>query len=148
KVDTFPMGIDYEHFAQTAAAEQTESRVTDLRANFPGQKIIFSVDRLDYTKGILNRLHGYDLFLKRHPEWHGKVVFIASVAPSRIGVRSYQNMKHEVEETVGRIVGAHGNVKWTPLIYQFRNLPFEEIVPLYRLCDVALVTPLRDGMNL
>jgi trehalose 6-phosphate synthase/phosphatase len=148
KVDTFPMGIDFEHFAQTAAAEQTESRVADLRANFPGQKIIFSVDRLDYTKGILNRLHGYDLFLKRHPEWHGKVVFIASVAPSRIGVRSYQTMKQEVEETVGRIVGAYGNVNWTPLIYQFRNLCFDEIVPLYRLCDVALITPLRDGMNL
>ncbi|HEV7924701.1 MAG TPA: bifunctional alpha,alpha-trehalose-phosphate synthase (UDP-forming)/trehalose-phosphatase [Verrucomicrobiae bacterium] len=148
KVDTFPMGIDFAHFAQTAATAETDARVTELREKFKGQKVIFSVDRLDYTKGILNRLHGYDLFLKRHPEWHGKVVFIASVAPSRIGVRSYQNMKQEVEETVGRIVGAHGNVNWAPLIYQFRSLPFEEIVPLYRLCDVALVTPLRDGMNL
>jgi trehalose 6-phosphate synthase/phosphatase len=148
KVDTFPMGIDFAHFAQTAATAETDARVTELREKFKGQKVIFSVDRLDYTKGILNRLHGYDLFLKRHPEWHGKVVFIASVAPSRIGVRSYQNMKQEVEETVGRIVGAHGDVNWAPLIYQFRSLPFEEIVPLYRLCDVALVTPLRDGMNL
>jgi trehalose 6-phosphate synthase/phosphatase len=148
KVDTFPMGIDFAHFAQTAAASETDARVAELREKFKGQKVIFSVDRLDYTKGILNRLHGYDLFLKRHPEWHGKVVFIASVAPSRIGVRSYQNMKQEVEETVGRIVGAHGDVNWAPLIYQFRSLPFEEIVPLYRLCDVALVTPLRDGMNL
>ncbi len=148
KVDTFPMGIDFAHFAQTAATVETDTRVAELREKFKGQKIIFSVDRLDYTKGILNRLHGYDLFLKRHPEWHGKVVFIASVAPSRIGVRSYQTMKQEVEETVGRIGGAHGNVNWTPLIYQFRSLSFEEIVPLYRLCDVALVTPLRDGMNL
>ncbi len=148
KVDTFPMGIDFAHFAQTAAAAETEARVAELRAKFQGQKLIFSVDRLDYTKGILNRLRGYDLFLKRHPEWHGKVVFIASVAPSRIGVASYQAMKQEVEETVGRIVGAYGNVNWTPLIYQFRNLSFEELVPLYRLCDVALVTPLRDGMNL
>jgi len=148
KVDTFPMGIDFAHFAETAANPDTETRVAELRQKFQGQKIIFSVDRLDYTKGILNRLHGYDLFLKRHPEWHGKVVFIASVAPSRIGVSSYQSMKQEVEETVGRIVGAYGNVNWTPLIYQFRNLGFEEIVPLYRLCDVALVTPLRDGMNL
>ncbi len=122
KVDTFPMGIDFEHFAKTAASAETESRVAELRQKFQGQKIIFSVDRLDYTKGILNRLHGYDLFLKRHPEWHGKVVFIASVAPSRIGVHSYQAMKQEVEETVGRIVGDYGNVNWTPLIYQFRNL--------------------------
>ncbi len=148
KVDTFPMGFDFARFAEMAATAETESRVAELRRNFQGRKVIFSVDRLDYTKGILNRLHGYDLFLKRHPEWHGKVVLIVSVAPSRIGVRSYQAMKQEMEETVGRIVGAHGNVNWTPLIYQFRNLSVEEIVPLYRLCDVALVTPLRDGMNL
>ena len=71
-----------------------------------------------------------------------------SVAPSRTAVESYQAMKQELEQTVGRIVGAYGNVNWTPLVYQFRNLGFEEIVALYRLCDVALITPLRDGMNL
>ena len=106
------------------------------------------MDRLDYTKGLINRLRGYELFLKNNPQWHGKVVFIISVAPSRIGVDSYQAMKLELEQTVGRIVGDFGNVHWTPLVYQFRNLTFEEIVPLYRLCDVALITPLRDGMNL
>jgi trehalose 6-phosphate synthase/phosphatase len=148
KVDTFPMGIDFERFAQAAASENTQGRVTELRVKCGSQKIIFSVDRLDYTKGLINRLRGYELFLKNNPDWHGKVIFIVSVAPSRIGVRSYQAMKQELEETVGRIVGAYGNVHWTPLIYQFRNLSFEEIVPLYRLCDVALITPLRDGMNL
>jgi trehalose 6-phosphate synthase/phosphatase len=148
KVDTFPMGIDFERFARAAASQDTDARVSELRAKCVGKKIIFSVDRLDYTKGLLNRLRGYDLFLKRNPDWHGKVVFIVSVAPSRIGVRSYQAMKQELEETVGRIIGSYGNVQWTPLIYQFRSLPFEEIVPLYRSCDVALITPLRDGMNL
>jgi trehalose 6-phosphate synthase/phosphatase len=148
KVDTFPMGIDFERFARAAVAPDTDVRVSELRAKCVGKKIIFSVDRLDYTKGLLNRLRGYDLFLKRNPDWHGKVVFIVSVAPSRIGVRSYQAMKQELEETVGRIIGSYGNVQWTPLIYQFRSLPFEEIVPLYRFCDVALITPLRDGMNL
>jgi trehalose 6-phosphate synthase/phosphatase len=148
KVDTFPMGIDYERLAKAAASPDTETRLTGLRDKCRGQKVIFSVDRLDYTKGLINRLRGYDLFLKRNPGWHGKVVFIISVAPSRIGVRSYQAMKQELEETVGRIVGVYGNVHWTPLVYQFRNLSFEEIVPLYRLCDVALITPLRDGMNL
>jgi len=148
KVDTFPMGIDFDRFAQAAASAETESRVTELRAKCIGQKVIFSVDRLDYTKGIINRLRGYDLFLKRNPQWRGKVVFIVSVAPSRIGVESYQAMKQELEQTVGRIVGAYGNVHWTPLIYQYRNLSFDEIVALYRLCDVALITPLRDGMNL
>lgn len=148
KVDTFPMGIDFDRFAAGAVSPETESQLSELRQKCQGQKVIFSVDRLDYTKGIINRLRGYELFLKRNPDWRGKVVFIASVAPSRIGVRSYQAMKQELEETVGQIVGTYGTVHWTPLIYQFRSLQFEEILPLYRLCDVALITPLRDGMNL
>lgn len=148
KVDTFPMGIDFEKFAQAAQSPETESRLAKLRENAAGQKMIFSVDRLDYTKGLLNRLRGYDLFLRRNPQWHGKVVFVLSVAPSRTGVESYRAMKHEIEQTVGRIVGAYGSVHWTPLIYQYRTLLFEEIVAMYRHCDVALITPLRDGMNL
>jgi trehalose 6-phosphate synthase/phosphatase len=148
KVDTFPMGIDFERFARAAALPETETRVAGLRAKCTGQKVVFSVDRLDYTKGLLDRLRGYELFLKSHPEWHGKVTFVISVAPSRIGVESYQAMKQELEQTVGRIAGAYGNVHWNPLIYQYRNLSFDEIVAMYRACDVALITPLRDGMNL
>jgi len=148
EVDTFPMGVEFDRFAQAALSKETELRVDELRQKCIGQKVIFSVDRLDYTKGFINRLLGYETFLKNNPQWHGKVVFIISVAPSRIGVDSYQAMKLELEQTVGRIVGDFGNVHWTPLIYQFRNLTFDEIVPLYRLCDVALITPLRDGMNL
>ena len=148
KVETFPMGIEFDRFATTAASGETTSLVAELREKCAGQKVIFSVDRLDYTKGLINRLRGYELFLKNNPQWHGKVVFVISVAPSRIGVESYQAMKLELEQTVGRIVGDFGNVHWTPLVYQFRLLTFEEIVPLYRGCDVALITPLRDGMNL
>jgi len=148
KVDTFPMGIDFERFSRAAQSAETEIRASELRKKCEGQKIIFSVDRLDYTKGLVDRLRGYELFLKTHPEWHGKVTFVISVAPSRIGVESYQAMKQELEQIVGRIIGAYGNVQWTPLIYQFRNLSFDEIVALYRSCDVALITPLRDGMNL
>jgi trehalose 6-phosphate synthase/phosphatase len=148
KVDTFPMGVDFERFAKAAQSPETETRVAELREKCVSQKVIFSVDRLDYTKGLINRLRGYDLFLKNNPQWHGKVVFIISVAPSRIAVESYQAMQLELEQTVGRITGAYGNVHWTPLIYQFRNLSFEEIVALYRLCDVAMITPVRDGMNL
>ena len=147
-VDTFPMGVEFDRFWQAAGSAETDLRVEELRQKCVGQKVIFSVDRLDYTKGLINRLRGYENFLKNNPQWHGKVVFIISVAPSRIGVDSYQAMKLELEQTVGRIVGDFGNVHWTPLVYQFRNLTFEEIVPLYRLCDVALITPLRDGMNL
>jgi len=147
-VDTFPMGVEFDRFSLTAASKETALHVEELRQKCVGQKVIFSVDRLDYTKGLINRLRGYETFLKNNPQWHGKVVFIISVSPSRIGVDSYQNMKLELEQMVGRIIGDFGNVHWTPLVYQFRNLSFEEVVPLYRLCDVALITPLRDGMNL
>ena len=112
KVDTFPMGVDFERFARAAAAPETDARVAELREKCVGQKVIFSVDRQDYTKGLINRLRGYELFLKRNPRWHGKVVFVLSVAPSRIGVESYQDMKQELEQTVGRIGGAYGNVNW------------------------------------
>ncbi|MGN6555997.1 MAG: bifunctional alpha,alpha-trehalose-phosphate synthase (UDP-forming)/trehalose-phosphatase [Verrucomicrobiota bacterium] len=148
KVDTFPMGIDFDRFARMAALPETELRVAELREKCQGQKVIFSVDRLDYTKGLINRLRGYELFLKQNPAWRGKVVFVISVAPSRIAVESYKTMKQELEQIVGRIIGAYGNVHWTPLIYQYRDLSFEDIVALYRFCDVAMITPLRDGMNL
>ncbi|MEX0899387.1 MAG: bifunctional alpha,alpha-trehalose-phosphate synthase (UDP-forming)/trehalose-phosphatase [Gammaproteobacteria bacterium] len=148
RVDSFPMGIDYARIAESAASEETEQRVAKLREQCHGQKLIFSVDRLDYTKGLINRLRGYERFLRQNPEWHGKVTFLVSVAPSRTGVESYRQMKREIEQTVGSIIGEFGTVDWTPLVYQYRNLPFDEIIPLYRACDVALITPLRDGMNL
>ncbi len=148
QVDTFPMGIDYEKFDQAARSTQIEQRVSLLREQSAVPKVIFSLDRLDYTKGLLNRLRGYELFLERNPHWHGKVTFVLSVAPSRTGVDSYRAMHQEIEQTVGRIGGTYGKVNWTPLIYQYRNLSFDEIVAMYRLCHVALITPLRDGMNL
>lgn len=148
KVDTFPMGIDFERFAQAAQANHTSQRVAELRRQCQGQKIIFSVDRLDYSKGLINRLRGYELFLKENAQWRGKVTFVLSVAPSRTGLESYQAMRRELEQTVGRIVGRYGTVEWTPLIYQCRHLQFDEIVAMYCACDVALITPLRDGMNL
>lgn len=148
KVDTFPMGIDFARFARGAREPATEDTVRRLRGAYPGQRIIFSVDRLDYTKGLINRLRGYDLFLRQHPEWHGRVVFLLSVAPSRTGVESYQVMKREIEQTVGAIQGAYSTESWSPLVYQYRQLDFAELVVRYRACDVALITPLRDGMNL
>jgi trehalose 6-phosphate synthase/phosphatase len=148
KVDTFPMGIAFDQFAEAAVSKDAEESMAEMRTKCAGKKVIFSVDRLDYTKGMLNRLRGYDLFLKNNPEWHGKVVFVLSVAPSRTSVETYQTMKHELDRVVGRILGAYADVNWTPVIYQYRTLTLKEIAALYRLCDVALITPLRDGMNL
>jgi trehalose 6-phosphate synthase/phosphatase len=146
--DTFPIGIDYEKFRKAAQSE----RVAEIRREFAqtlgDRKAIFSVDRLDYTKGILHRLRGYEAFLAEHPEWHGRALFILSVVPSREEVGQYQQMKQELDENIGRINGRFGRVDWVPILYQYRHLDFTTLVALYNLSDVALITPLRDGMNL
>src|SRR5690606_32261587 len=113
-----------------------------------GRKAIFSVDRLDYTKGLLNRLRGYEEFLIRYPEWRGQVVFLLTVVPSREEVAQYQRMKQELDERVGQINGQFGTMEWVPIVYSYRSLEFETLSALYVLSPVALITPLRDGMNL
>jgi trehalose 6-phosphate synthase/phosphatase len=148
KVETFPMGIDFERFARASTHEETEKEKTSLRSTLGSSKVILSVDRLDYTKGIINRLQGYEFFLDTYPEFRGKVVLIALVVPSRIGVDQYEMMKKQIEEYVGRINGRFGSVGWTPVIYQYKHLSIHPLSALYGISDVALVTPLRDGMNL
>ncbi len=143
RVDTFPMGIDYKKFNRFIT--------TDAQPGIPSndcQRMVLSVDRLDYSKGILNRLKGFEMFLQQNPEWHGKVCLSMVVVPSRTGVDSYQEIKRGLDELVGYINGAYGNLDWMPVIYQYKSLPHETLISLYRSCDVALLTPLRDGMNL
>lgn len=148
RADTFPMGIDVEKFATTARSDDTEREIRDLRNSLTGVKLILSVDRLDYSKGIANRLEGYELFLQSNPEYHGKVALLMVVVPSRIGVVQYDLMKRQIEELVGKINGRFGRVGWTPVVYQYRHVPFTSLLALYSVSDVCLVTPLRDGMNL
>ena len=148
RVDTFPMGIDVEKFAGATRNHETQSEVRELRDTLAGLKLILSVDRLDYSKGILNRLEGYELFLENNPEYHGKVALLMVVVPSRIGVVQYDLMKRQIEELVGKINGRFGRVSWTPVVYEYRHVPFNSLAALYAVSDVCLVTPLRDGMNL
>jgi trehalose 6-phosphate synthase/phosphatase len=148
RVDTFPLGIDYARFRDAAAAAETREEMETLWKTPSGMRIISSVDRLDYTKGLLHRLRGFEHFLTTHPEWMGKVQLILIVVPSREEVDQYQKMKKELDETVGQVNGALGNPQWTPVIYQYRSLTFHSLVALYARTDIALITPLRDGMNL
>jgi len=148
RVDTFPMGIDFEKLASAIADPDTAREAQQLRSALTGVKLILSVDRLDYTKGILNRLEGYELFLETNPAYHGKVALLMVVVPSRIGVVQYELMKRQIEELVGKINGRFGRVGWTPVVYQYRHVPFTSLAALYAVGDVCLVTPLRDGMNL
>ncbi len=146
--DTFPIGIDYEKFNGASKNPHVQKEIDEFKKASGDKKIILSVDRLDYTKGIINRLRGYELFLERYPQWHGHVSLLSLVVPSRTGVDQYMTMKKQIEEMVGKINGKFGSVSWTPLIYQFRSYSFEALAAAYSASDVGLVTPLRDGMNL
>lgn len=147
-VDSFPIGIDYSKFKETLKKTEVQQMAAALRERYKSQKIILSVDRLDYSKGILQRLEAFDLLLSEHPELHKSIALVMVAVPSRTEVETYKGLRDVIEQTVSRINGRYGSVDWAPISYQFQNLPFEEVVALYSEADVALVTPLRDGMNL
>ena len=148
KADTFPMGIDFERFCNAASCPAVEKEKQKLKKTLAPFKVILSIDRLDYSKGITKRLEGYELFLEKNPEWHKKVILVLVVVPSRVGVQHYVQIKNQIDELVGNINGKFGAVDWTPILYQYKYVPFYPLVALYSISDVALITPLRDGMNL
>ena len=148
RVDAFPIGIDYDRYHGMASSGKVRREAELIRRKLVRQKAILSVDRLDYTKGIAKRLRAYELFLESHPEWHQKVIMLLLVVPSRIGVDRYQDMRREIDELVGRINGRFGDIGWAPIAYLYKNLGLQALSALYSAADVALVTPLRDGMNL
>ncbi|TAK54081.1 MAG: bifunctional alpha,alpha-trehalose-phosphate synthase (UDP-forming)/trehalose-phosphatase [Bacteroidetes bacterium] len=148
KVETFPMGIDFEKFSTALNLPEVRDEFDNIKATLSTVKVILSVDRLDYTKGILNRLEAFELLLQSNPGFHKNIVLVIILVPSRIGVEHYETMKRQIEETIGKINGKFGSVDWTPIVYQYKSLPFASLAALYHASDVALVTPLRDGMNL
>jgi trehalose 6-phosphate synthase/phosphatase len=148
RVGTFPMGVDFKKFNAAARSPEGRKKKLELKKSFGDTKIILSVDRQDYSKGILHRLQGFEAMLERAPEWHGRVTLLMIVVPSRIGIQDYEGMKQRIEELVGKINGRFGAISWVPIIYHYRSVPFETLVAVYAMSDIALVTPLRDGMNL
>lgn len=147
-VDSFPMGIDYDKYANIAQSQVTRDKITMFRASLGNQKLILSVDRLDYSKGITQRLHAFEMFLEKYPEYKQKVSILMVVVPSRDQVEKYKELKEEIDETVGRINSSYGRISWTPIHYYYRSFALESLSAFYCLADVALVTPMRDGMNL
>jgi trehalose 6-phosphate synthase/phosphatase len=148
KVDTFPMGIDYDYFANHANTPNVEKEIKRIRKQVGDRKIILSIDRLDYTKGIPPRLEGFDIFLEKNPQYKEKVTLILVAVPSRTDVKQYKVLKKNLEELISNVNGKHGTIGWTPIWYLYRMLPFDTLVALYKAADIGLVTPLRDGMNL
>ena len=148
EVDSFPMGIDYEKYALAASSPEAVEKEKRYRRSLENQKSILAIDRLDYSKGIPQRMLAFELFLEKHPEYHEKVSFIQIVVPSRDNVGQYRELKEEIDLLVGRINGKYARINWKPIHYFYRSLPQESLSGFYRLADVALVTPMRDGMNL
>lgn len=147
-VDAFPMGINYEQYHDAPLLPEVKKKSEILREGLGTQDIILSVDRLDYSKGILHRLQGFSRFLENHPEYHEKVSLAMIVVPSRDAVGRYADLKTEIDQSIGQINGLYSTLGWTPIHYFYQSFAFEDLIALYDIADIALVTPVRDGMNL
>ncbi len=147
-VDTFPMGINYGNFHKAHKNPDVEIHARQFRESYSDRKIILSVDRLDYSKGLLMRLKAFRLLLQKYPEWKGKVSLVMILVPSRDSVDRYHDLKVAIDETIGNINGTMSWQGWIPIHYYYRGFSFSELTAIYHESDVAMVTPLRDGMNL
>lgn len=147
-VGTFPIGIEPLQFVEGLKREKVVTRIKQLEKRFEGVKVIVGVDRLDYIKGVPQKLHALEVFLEQNPEWIGKVVLVQLAIPSRQDVEEYQNLRSMVNELVGRINGRFGTVEFMPIHFMHTSVPFEELTAMYALADACLVTSTRDGMNL
>jgi trehalose 6-phosphate synthase/phosphatase len=148
RVDALPMGINFDLYYDSILNPKVARIAHKLKKDYRDHKIILSVDRLDYSKGILHRLKGFAQFLENNPEFWNKVSLFMIIVPSRDNVESYSGLKTKIDETIGSINGIYSNMNWTPVHYFYHGFSFEELCAMYYVADIALVTPLRDGMNL
>jgi len=146
--DALPMGIDYDKYAGCAALPDTLDREVRYRTSLGDVKLVLTIDRLDYSKGIPRRLLAFERFLEENEDFHGKVSMLMIVVPSRDTVPKYAQLKQEIDLLVGRINSTYGRMNWTPIHYFYRSFPLNALSAFYRMAHVALVSPLRDGMNL
>ncbi len=148
KADVFPMGIDFNHFAAEYKDANYKSQTKAIKTSLKDQKMILSIDRLDYTKGIPERIKAYRRFLELYPSYLGKVRLNLIVAPSREAVDSYKELLKEIQILVSEVNGELGTISWQPIFFFFQSFSQEELIAYYRNAEVMLVTPIRDGMNL
>ncbi len=147
-IDSFPMGIDYEKFANTINDPETKKEIERYAKETKGEQIILNIDRLDYSKALPQRLKAFDLFLTKYPSYRRKVSMLVLLIPSRDSVGRYRQLKEEIDRIVGHINSKYGRIDWTPINYYYRSIKFSRMVAWYKLAPVALITPYRDGMNL
>src|SRR5881398_2472755 len=147
RVGHFPIGIDFDSFENGARSDTIAKKSQQLRDTFPGCQLILGSDRLDYSKGIPERLRAFRTALERHPELRGRAVLIQVVVPSRVEIPRYHEFKQRIDRLVGDINGRFSTSTWLPVQYHFRCLDREDLLAHYRGCDIAFVTPLKDGMT-
>jgi alpha,alpha-trehalose-phosphate synthase [UDP-forming] len=148
RIGAFPIGIDFEEFSYQASLPEVSNRALEIRREIQDCRILLGVDRLDYTKGIPERLRAFNRLLTCHPELHQKIVLVQVVVPSREDIPKYQELKLDIERLVSQINGEFGRPAWVPIHYVHRHLGRRELLAHYRASDIALITPLKDGMNL
>jgi len=147
-IEAFPMGIDSTRYANLTAEENVKREVAYLRDHFDEVKMLLSIDRLDYSKGILQRLAAFELLLETHPEYVGSIALYMIVVPSRDTVQQYKDLRDQIDKRVGNINSRYSTMIWSPVHYFYRSFPVETLSALYQFAPVCLVTPMRDGMNL
>jgi trehalose 6-phosphate synthase len=144
----FPIGIDPGQFAQLAAKASTHPDVSRLRRSLNGEKLAIGVDRLDYSKGLINRIKAFDRMWTLHPSLARTASLLQIATPSRGAIEAYGNLQNEVAKLVSDVNGQHGEVDWTPIRYLNKGYGQAVLAGLYRTAQVGVVTPLQDGMNL
>jgi trehalose 6-phosphate synthase len=147
-VGAFPISIDFEAFARGATQAKVNQLTKTLREDLPERQLIIGVDRLDYTKGIPFKLRAFETALQKFPELNRKITLIQNVVPSREDIHQYSELKNQIEQMVGEINGRYSQAGWIPIHYRFHSSERDEILAYYRMSNIAMVTPLKDGMNL
>lgn len=147
RAEAHPIGIEVDRFKEMARDPSIEEEAQKFRDRLGTDYVVIGIDRLDYTKGIRSRMLAFEQFLEENPEYHGKVSFFQIATPSRTELESYQKIRREVDEVVGRINGRFARESWVPVNYRYRTYTQYELCTFYRAADAALITPLRDGMN-
>lgn len=148
RLGAHPVGLDVDRVRNALEAPRIKELMGQLRREMQGVKLILSVERLDYTKGILEKLNAYERLLADNPELLGKVTLVTVCVPAAREMTVYNELQTQIEQAVGRINGRFARIGWTPLQFFFRSLPFEEVSAWYAMADVMWITPLRDGLNL
>ncbi len=144
----FPISIDFENFRKLGEKKEKSKFIKNIKAFSRDTRFILSVERLDYTKGLKERFRAIERFFDKYPDYRNKVVFIQIAVPTRTKIQEYERFKKEIDEMVGRINGKFAEGLWAPINYIYKSFSQEKLVSYYKLSDICLVTPLKDGMNL